>query len=93
MDLSFTLNPRETRRARKWVASLADIRASAAERRISAKRRVEASLPGGQENEADWVHILACTITPRGDGWVDAVALSGSFNPRVARQLMVGKTE
>ncbi len=90
MDLSFTLTPRGENRLPKWAVSLADIKAAAEERRYhNAPLSVSGSLRG-QDDGLDEIHVLARKITPETNGMIDTVTLGGSFNPLVARQLMVG---
>lgn len=89
MDMSFTFKPQ--RRASHWVVSLADIKTVADERRIACKTTMD--FLRGQDEGCDPVRALACVITLEPGGMVDAVTLGGSFNPLVAQQLMVGKTE
>jgi hypothetical protein len=88
MDMSFALKPR--RPASRWVVSLADIKVAADRQRTNACGTITDFLRG-QDGESDPIHVLACTIMPETDGLIDTVTLSGSFNPLVAHQLMVGK--
>lgn len=90
MDQSFSLNPHGSARVSDRAVTLADIKAAADERREILAHCVTAGFLRGQEEEPDLVHILACNIVPDGGGLIDTVSLSGSFNPLVARQLMVG---
>lgn len=92
MDLSFSL------KAQGWArfggVSLADIKAVADQRRMDSVAGQSGGdrLAGNDRLEgAGWVHILAHRIAPGHGGPVDATPLGGSFNPRVARQLMVGE--
>lgn len=50
------------------------------------------SMPAGKggHDAADWIQTLACLLAPDRCGPVDTALLGGSFNPAVARQLMVG---
>ncbi len=91
MDLSFTLKPRGGRRSRNWVVSLADIKAAADTHRPNGVHISAAGVLRGQDETPDAVHVLACNIVPENNGLIDTVTLQGSFNPVVARQLMVGK--
>ncbi|GLT01734.1 hypothetical protein GCM10007897_31320 [Sphingobium jiangsuense] len=91
MDLGFSLSPCG------WApferVSFADIKAAADQRRLgNASGWFAEGLPVGKDRQqaVDWVHILACAIAPGHCGPVDAAPLGGSFNPAVARQLMVG---
>ncbi|MGD9810944.1 MAG: hypothetical protein AB7U35_06360 [Sphingobium sp.] len=91
MDLSFTLTPRGTSRLPKWAVSLADIKAAAEIHRYGGGGIAVEGVLRGQVEEPDKVQLLACKIMSGGDGSIDAVSLGGSFNPLVARQLMVGE--
>ena len=91
MDLSFTLTPRGERRLPDWAVSLADIKAAADTHRSDNAGIAAADDLRGQDETSDKVHVLARKIMPEADGPIDTVALGGSFNPLVARQLMVGK--
>lgn len=92
MDLSFSLTPHRVARRSNWAVSLADIKAAADSHRYDGVHLTAGGVLRGQENTPDLVHVLACNIMPESNGLIDAVALGGSFNPAVARQLMVGKT-
>lgn len=91
MDLSFTLNPREDGWAPKWAASWADIKASAENRRrISADILAKSPLEDEGADEIDMIHVLAHAMASESAGNEGVAALGGSFNPQVARRLMVG---
>lgn len=89
MDMSFTLKPRG--RAAPWVASLADIEAAAEQHRDISACGTAVDFLRGQDCTSDLVHALACVVAPETRGLIDAVILGGSFNPSIARQLLVGK--
>jgi len=89
MDLSFTLKPRG--RATRWVASLADIEAAAERRRDISACGTAVDFLRGQDSESGLVHALAHVAAPETRGLIDTVILGGSFNPSIARQLLVGK--
>ena len=91
MDLSFTLKPRGEGQSRNWIVSLADIRAAADTHRKDQMRVTVSAVPGKESATPDTVHALACNIVPEREGGTDNITLCGSFNPLVARQLMVGK--
>jgi hypothetical protein len=91
MDLSFTLTPRGENRLPKWAVSLADIKAAAEERRYHNAPVSASGFLRGQDDGLDAIHVLACNVTTATNGLIDTVTLGGSFNPLVARQLMVGK--
>ncbi len=89
MDLSFTLQ--SSRRAAPWGVSLDDIKAVASRRRLDSDRGQAGKRPSLSDGRVDLVHILACRLVPGMAGTVDMEMLGGSFNPLVARQLMVGE--
>lgn len=94
MDLSFTLNPREDGWVPKWAASWADIKASAENRRrISADIRATSPSENEREEEIDMIHVLACAMMSESVGNAGVATLGGSFNPQVARRLMVGENK
>ncbi|MGE4429665.1 MAG: hypothetical protein AB7E05_02865 [Sphingobium sp.] len=73
---------------------MADIKAAADQRRVDSATGQSGGdrLEGNDRLEgADWVHILARRIAPGHDGPAGAAPVGGSFNPHVARQLMVGE--
>ena len=93
MDLSFSFAPHGG--APDWVVSFADIKAIAHAKRTTdygANASVQRVLRG-QGDTFDHVHILARAIAQENSGLIDAAMLEGSFNPVVAHQLLVGKTE
>ena len=91
MDLSVTLSPHQSAPMPSGVASLADLFAAAEERRgVGANRMVESTL-WGQNSDRDMTYVLARALVPGNGGRVGAVLLGGSFNPAIARQLMVGE--
>lgn len=92
MDLSFSLHPREGMRVEVGIATLADITAAAAYRRALTTGRRAENRSGEQEGTEDLAWILASALMPKAAGQTDVALLEGSFSPRVARQLMVGKT-
>lgn len=92
MDLSFSLKSQGW--ARFGGVSLADIKAAADQRRVDCVAgQSGGDRPAGNVRleGAGWVHILARSIAPDLRGPADAAPLGGSFNPHVARQLMVGE--
>jgi len=92
MDLGFSLKSNGwTRLAR---VSLGDLKAAADQRRLdSVAERFAEGLPAGKDGRqaVDWVHVLACILVPDQGDPIDETPLGGSFNPAVARQLMVGE--
>lgn len=89
MDLSFTLKPRGGKP--DWVASLADIKAAAEQHRAIGVGGNAGDILRGQDLESDLVRALVHAIAPVPGGLIETVPLGGSFNPHVARQLLVGK--
>ncbi len=87
MDLSFTFEP--SRQIPERDVSLADIRALADLRRLDSDRGTVREKTSGER--PDLVHILACRLVPDAGGSEDMEILGGSFNPLIARQLMVGE--
>lgn len=90
MDMSFALMP--TKSAPREVVTLDDIQMAAlAHRTMQAGAPAPASLLRGQDGEEDPVLALACVFAPACGSMIEAASLAGSFNPSIARQLMVGK--
>lgn len=89
MDLSFTFEP--SPRSPHREVFLADILALADLRRVDSDRGMAGKRPERRDEEHDLVHILACRLVPDSAGPVDTELLGGSFNPLIARQLMVGE--
>ena len=58
----------------------------------AASPTAQASLRG-QDGGDDWVQELADVFAPRSGGMIEAVRLSGSFNPVVAGRLYRGQEE
>jgi hypothetical protein len=96
MDLSFlrtgglkpAVKPAGRRRVPVWPLLRA---ASAAAQAASPTAQAVAGVLRGQDAAGDWVQELADILAPRSGGDIDAVGLSGSFNPLVASRLRVGK--
>ena len=65
--------------------------ASAAAQASSPTAKAVASVLRGQDVAEDWIQELAGIFAPRSDGVIEAVRLSGSFNPLVATRLGVGQ--
>lgn len=65
--------------------------ASAAQQAASPTGQCMISFLRGQDREDDRVHVLARIFGARTMGAIDANCLAGSFNPRVAKELMVGQ--
>ena len=59
---------------------------------LRAAKAVAGSLRG-QDGGDDWVQELADVFAPRSGGMIEAVRLSGSFNPVVAGRLYRGQEE
>lgn len=89
MDLSFTLEP--SRRAPHWGVSLEDIKAAADQRRSGGECGDTGEEAPIRRETGDLVHILACRLVTGSAGFADTEILGGSFNPLIARQLMVGE--
>lgn len=89
MDLSFTMRPWAYRP--DWAVSLADIRAAGRHVSAFAVQGFDEGRPGWNE-EPDLARILACFLVQGGEDIEGAEMLGGSFNPRVADQLGMGKT-
>ncbi len=92
MDLGFSLKSNGWTRLTR--VSLSDIKAAADRRRPDsvAERFAERVSAGkGGQQAVDWVHVLASMLVPDQPDPIDETLLGGSFNPAVARQLMVGE--
>lgn len=88
--MSFALMP--TRRAPREVVTLGDIEMAAlAHRTMQTGAPAPASILRGQDEADDPVLTLAHLIAPTCGSMIEAASLAGSFNPLIARQLMVGK--
>ncbi|MEJ7934232.1 hypothetical protein WG907_08205 [Sphingobium sp. AN558] len=96
MDLSFLRNgikpasikPVGRPRVPAWPFLRA---ASAAAQASSPTAKAVANVLRGQDAAEDWIQELAGIFAPRSDGMIEAVRLSGSFNPLVASRLGVGQ--
>lgn len=67
--------------------------ATAAAQAASPTAKAVAGSPRGQDGGDDWVQELADVFAPRSGGMIEAVRLSGSFNPVVAGRLNRGQEE
>lgn len=97
MDLGFLrtgglkagfVKPSGRRRVPVWPLLRA---ASAAAQAASPTAQAVAGVLRGQDGTGDWIQELADILAPRSSGNIEAVGLSGSFNPLVANQLRVGQ--
>ena len=67
--------------------------ATAAAQAASPTAKAVAGSLRGQDGGDDWVQELADVFAPRSGGMIEAVRLSGSFNPVVAGRLNRGQEE
>lgn len=90
MDMSFAFNQRMT--STGVAVSMADIMAAAAVRQSVAPVRAGMPVPRkGRDDGLDSVGTLARVIVSGVCDSVESAKLGGSFSPRVADCLMVGK--
>jgi hypothetical protein len=97
MDLSFLraggITPARVRPAgRTRVPAWPFLRAaSAAAQAASPTAQAVSGILRGQDEGEDWIQELADIFAPRSGGVIEAVRLSGSFNPLAAKHLGVGQ--
>ncbi|MFB0874687.1 MULTISPECIES: hypothetical protein [unclassified Sphingobium] len=99
MDLSFLrgggLKPGATRPAgRPKVPAWPFLRAAtAAAQAASPTAQAVAGVLRGQDGGDDWIQELAGIFAPRSGGMIEAVRLTGSFNPLIASRLIGAKED
>ena len=98
MDLSFLrgggLKPGSTRpadRAREPVWPFLRAATAAVQAASPTAKAVAGVLRGQGEQRSDWVRELADIFAPDSSGMIEAVRLTGSFNPLIASRLIGGK--